>query len=1101
MADQESTNTTTSPHLSGQPSTDIIIPPQLKFLISNIKNLIPHALTADNYAIWRIQVLQQFTANSYAGHHTGSSPPPADTASSDFNRWQLEDNNLLSALFSTISPAILPYVISSTSAQDVWQVLERRLQPTCRSRVIQLKNELHHVQMKNLSMQQYLTQIKTIVDSIAASGSKIDPEDIILHILNGLPASYNSFKAVIRTYPIPLDLDNLYSMLCSEEINVSQELAKDNSTATGNTALYSNSYNSNKGRMQKRFIKNKPQQPVQNSINPVTVQPSTVNNSRPTCQICGKIGHIAINCWHRCNFKYAPTNTRSPQALQAQTIPNNSNEWILDTGASAHLTPDISNVQYPHSYAGQDSVSIANGSTVPIQNSGQGILPLPDTPRKLYLRKILHVPSLAQNLLSVSKLTADNPISIKFDANGFVIKDIQDRRPLLRGNLHEGLYKIPKPQAATPTALHASNITGNVWHDRLGHPHWQIFSILSRHIPDIKTNFNTLPCISCSVAKSHKIAFNRTISTSKFPFELIHTDIWGPAPIPSLDGFRYYALFTDDYSRFTWIYLMHTKQETFSKLKIIYKLIKTQFNTKLKALRSNGGGEFLSTEFTSFLLTHGIQRQLSCPHTPEQNGVAERKHRHLLELTRTLIHASNIPHSFWAEALSTANYLINRLPSKSINLNIPFQRLHGRLPNYTVLRTFGCLCFPWLRPYAPNKLSPRSQECVFLGYSTSHKGYKCYNLTTHKIQISRHVVFHETIFPYKNKDVSVFVPVTSTQTSTSPYLLTPISTITPTPHKIPANAPPNLPSTQISDHSANAEHSNPLNPCTTLTHPPQPTTQQSTHHMTTRLKAGISKPKQIFSLVTTNPMQDTPRTYKQAAQIHHWQKAMLDEFQALTKQGTWILVPHPPNKPILGCKWTYKKKVLPNGKLDRYKARLVALGYNQQLGINYTETFSPVAKMTTIRILLTLAVHRKWKILQLDVSNAFLHGDLPDDVYMSQPPGFTDPTSPTLVCKLRKSLYGLKQAPRQWFEKLTQFLQTQGFRFSRSDPSLLIFKQNHIHIFFLIYVDDFLITGNDTTTIQKLLNELRTQFALKQLGDISLFLGIQISYSIQTDYS
>ncbi|KAI0519436.1 hypothetical protein KFK09_006884 [Dendrobium nobile] len=153
------------------------------------------------------------------------------------------------------------------------------------------------------------------------------------------------------------------------------------------------------------------------------------------------------------------------------------------------------------------------------------------------------------------------------------------------------------------------------------------------------------------------------------------------------------------------------------------------------------------------------------------------------------------------------------------------------------------------------------------------------------------------------------------------------------------------------------------------------------------LQRGITKPKQILNLLTHTPPNITPTTYNQASKAAHWRQAMTDEFNALLKQNTWSLIPAPSNKPILGCKWTYKTKLLPNGQVDRYKARLVALGYNQQFGVNYTETFSPVAKMETIRVLLMVAVNRKWPIHQLDVSNAFLHGDLDDDIYMRQPPG------------------------------------------------------------------------------------------------------------------
>ncbi|XP_020673013.2 uncharacterized protein LOC110092699 [Dendrobium catenatum] len=165
------------------------IPPSFKFLISNLKNLVPTQLTTDTYAIWRLQLLQHFTTNGFAGHLTGETPCPTNPSNSYFHLWNLVDKNLISALLSTISPAILPYVTSSSSAQDIWAVLEKRLQPTSRSRVIQLKYELHQLQMKDRSMQQYIANIKLLVDNIASAVSKIDPEDVILYILNGLPPS------------------------------------------------------------------------------------------------------------------------------------------------------------------------------------------------------------------------------------------------------------------------------------------------------------------------------------------------------------------------------------------------------------------------------------------------------------------------------------------------------------------------------------------------------------------------------------------------------------------------------------------------------------------------------------------------------------------------------------------------------------------------------------------------------------------------------------------------------------------------------------------------------------------------------------------------
>ncbi|XP_020684804.1 uncharacterized protein LOC110101300 [Dendrobium catenatum] len=279
------------------------IPQPLKFLVSNIKNLAPHPLTTENYPIWRIQLLQQFTANGYVGHLTGTITAPSDTTSAAHAQWLLVDSNLLSALFSTVLQSIQPYIITSTTRQEAWPVLERRLQPTSHSQEIQLKKELYCVQMKDLPMQQ-LTRIKSIVENISASGSKIDPEDIMLHILNGLPPTFMSFMSTIQNSLLPIDIDTFYSLLCNEKIHMQQELNQDHTNNSATTALYaapSNNYRSRNNT--KRFRKPKnPQPPLNTSAYPLN-SPTSQNLARPTCQIYGKIGHVTLNYWHRCNFK------------------------------------------------------------------------------------------------------------------------------------------------------------------------------------------------------------------------------------------------------------------------------------------------------------------------------------------------------------------------------------------------------------------------------------------------------------------------------------------------------------------------------------------------------------------------------------------------------------------------------------------------------------------------------------------------------------------------------------------------------------------------------------------------------------------------------
>jgi histone deacetylase 1/2 len=216
------------------------------------------------------------------------------------------------------------------------------------------------------------------------------------------------------------------------------------------------------------------------------------------------------------------------------------------------------------------------------------------------------------------------------------------------------------------------------------------------------------------------------------------------------------------------------------------------------------------------------------------------------------------------------------------------------------------------------------------------------------------------------------------------------------------------------------------------------------------------------------------------------------EYQALAKNQTWHLVPRPKGKNIVGCKWVYKIKRKADGSVDRYKARLVAKGFKQKYGIDYEETFSPVVKAATIRLILSIAVSRGWSLRQLDVQNAFLHGLLDEEVYMLQPPVYIDKRHPTYVCKLDKALYGLKQAPRAWHARLCQKLEALGFVASKSDTSLFYYHQRRISMFVLVYVDDIIVASSSQQATDALLADLQAEFALKDLGDLHYFLGIEV---------
>jgi hypothetical protein len=274
--------------------------------------------------------------------------------------------------------------------------------------------------------------------------------------------------------------------------------------------------------------------------------------------------------------------------------------------------------------------------------------------------------------------------------------------------------------------------------------------------------------------------------------------------------------------------------------------------------------------------------------------------------------------------------------------------------------------------------------------------------------------------------------------------------------------------------------------------------------MLTRAKNNIFKPK-VFNdgtshhpiahaLTATSDLSITePTCFSQASTDSNWRQAMNSEFDALLKNHTWRLVPASKAKNLVGCKWVFRIKRKADGSIDRYKARLVAKGFHQQAGVDFSETYSPVIKPTTVRLVLSINLSSGWSIKQIDIQNAFLHGLLYEEVYMPQPLGFTHPQFPDHVCRLQKALYGLKQAPRAWFSRLSSKLIEFGFVPSQSDSSLFIYKSATFITYILIYVDDIIITSSKPEAITELLNQMESEFAVKQLGDLNFFLGIEMS--------
>ena len=433
--------------------------------------------------------------------------------------------------------------------------------------------------------------------------------------------------------------------------------------------------------------------------------------------------------------------------------------WYPNSGATHHVTNNHSTLIDPAAYQGTEQLQIGNGTGLSIQSTGFTLIPSQSIPLKL--QNILHVSAIKKKLLSVYRLTNDNYVYVEFHDDYCIIKEEGTGRPLLRGTVKDGLYLLNQ-ENKPPIAYAAEKVAMELWHQRLGHPHFKILHhiITTYGLPTLAYNKSS-PCDACSSSKLHKLPYAITQHPRSRPLELVHSDLWGPSPVLSHLGHKYYVIFIDDFTQYTWLYPLKLKSDVLDIFINFHQRVERQFNLKLQNFQSNWGREF--QVISKYLTSCGINHRLSCPHTPAQNRTPERKHRHIIETALSLMNQASMPHKFWDEAASTVVYLINWMPTPLLKFTSPYKLPFSHDPNYNFLCTFGCMCYPYLRHYAATKLDSRSERCAFIGYSAFHHGYRCISMTSGRLYMSRDVIFTKNIYPFADKSINYLTSTESPQ--------------------------------------------------------------------------------------------------------------------------------------------------------------------------------------------------------------------------------------------------------------------------------------------------------------------------------------------------
>ncbi|GKD26557.1 retrovirus-related pol polyprotein from transposon TNT 1-94 [Tanacetum coccineum] len=585
---------------------------------------------------------------------------------------------------------------------------------------------------------------------------------------------------------------------------------------------------------------------------------------------------------------------------------------------------------------------------------------------------------------------------------------------------------------------------------------------LVRNLPKLK--FDQHFCNACKIGKqAHACHKAKNVVSTTRCLELLHMDLFGPSPVRSYRGNRYTLVIVDDYSRYTWTRFLKDKTEAFDQFEIFSRKIQNQLGCTIVSIRTDHGREFDNeVQFVEFCNANGITYNFSAPCTPQSNGVVERKNRTLQEISRTMLNEQSLQQKFWCNAVDTSTYILNRILIRAILGKTTYELLRGRKPTLDYFRVFGSKCFILNTKDYLIKFDSKSYEGVFLGYSQNSKAYIVLNKHTRKVEESLNVTFDETPPPSK----------------TSPLVDDDLDEE----EAIKVTEKKNL-ENDIEDETLEIDEI--VNIKESRNHPLENVIEKFNQRT---LRSQAQNQSNYFCFISTIE----PKNVNEALGDESWIVAMQEELNQFIANDVWELVPQPKNMTIIGTKWVFRNKLDENGIVSRNKARLVAQGYNQQEGIDYDETYAPVARLESIRILLAYACALDFKLFQMDVKSAFLNGFINEEVYVAQPLGFIDFEKPDHVYKLKKALYGLKQAPKAWYDRLKAFLIKHEYKMGMVDNTLFTKKKSSNLIIVQIYVDDIIFGSTCQDICDEFAKIMHDEFEMSMMGELNFFLGLQI---------
>ena len=1026
---------------------------------------------ASNWTRWKQQMLLLLRHHDVLDHVTSAgTEPEVEHGASEEDVKKIVDENKAFFKADALAMLILVNGLNDSNAEltatcqtavEVWTKLLSVYEQTSGQRVDRLMEEFFTSTLRDNE------DIITFVSRLEKSFCELNNELIILHcdklpdlllmsrIMSALPVEYFEFKSVWESIE-PKDRSVNY---LTERLRLIEMRLPSRETPVS-TALVANKNNVH-------------------SQADASCQDRGKNQVR--CYRCNKLGHFKKDCRRRSQDTRTEEDTNMSVLLCCTAAANDVdvNGWIADSGASRHMAINKQDFKEYKEFPVPCNVKMGNGGI--IQAFGCGTIPVKVTFRKwsyeTLLTDVWYVPDLCRNLFSVSQAVKKG---YTFTIERNICRLVLNGKVKLCGSVtSSGLYKLHMKLNRQSEALLVQPM--KLWHERLCHQNVKhVKEVLLRHSIKATNSSEEDLCYGCVHGKHQRKKF-----TSKTPLQrastpgYVHADLCGPMQKTSLGGARYMLVFKDDFSSYRRVFFLKQKNEVAINLGKFLLEAETA-GVKIRSLMTDGGGEFVNSSVKKILDQKGINLRVTMPYTPQQNGLAERENRTLIEAARSMIHGRNLPLSYWAEAVNTACHVLNRTGDTKIAGKSPIEvwnkNYHIKINHW---RVFGSECYYHVPKENRRKWDKKSKSGIFVGYCDEADGYRIYIPEEHRVITSRDVIFKENItFDIKQGQSSRGERIERNVTRNTSNNGERFDDICKEDERYDDT---------WNDQERSDEHE--IEDEETIVEQPAIASSRSGRQV---------KLPQRFSdyVMSAEKIHDCPTSFEDAlcnADASSWLDAMVEEIQSLADNQVYDLVDLPPGKKIIKTRWVFAVKTGADGSIQRYKARLVAKGYAQRYGIDFEETFSPVARFDTIRALLAVAALQKLHLQQFDVKTAFLYGDLEEEVYIQQPRGFEDGTN--RVCKLKKSLYGLKQAPRCWNKRLLEFFRKQGLVQSEADPCLFSRHQEEgKRLFIAVYVDDGIVAADNDDEIHKFLSEMKKEFSIRS-GSVDSFLGMGVHVS------